>query len=191
MKEQSITAGETRIGGTGFTLVEVLAALSIASVLTSLAAPAFSTFVRLMSVSSAASGMVSDLQLARSEAIKRGRRVSLCKSADGQNCASSGGWEQGWIIFEDVNSNGTREGGEQILQRQSPIDAKLRFTGNQSVSRYVSFVPTGSTLLVNGGFQAGTLTVCGYSSQATPARQIVINAAGRARVQKTTLPQCS
>ena len=63
----------------------------------------------------------------------------------------------------------------------------MRLSGNQNVSRYVSFTPTGATRLIGGGFQAGTLTVCRESAEAGEARQIILNAVGRPRVQRSTV----
>ena len=55
----------------------------------------------------------------------------------------------------------------------------------------MSFVPTGATKLVGGGFQAGTLTVCWESGQTSHARQIILNAAGRPRVRAFTASACN
>jgi type IV fimbrial biogenesis protein FimT len=128
--------------------------------------------------------------LARSEAVKRKGRVVLCKSRDGATCAQAGGWDQGWIVFHDVNNNGLREAGEVLIVQQEALSANLRLTGNLNVANYVSFAPNGATKLVGGNFQAGTLTVCNHSLEAEEARQIVVNAVGRARVQKAPVASC-
>ena len=103
---------------------------------------------------------MASLHLARNEAIKRNGRVVLCKTTDGIHCAASGGWEQGWIVFHDVNNNSLREESEQIIQHQIALSGSLRMTGNTPVARYVSYGPMGGTQLVGGAFQAGTLTLC-------------------------------
>ena len=128
--------------------------------------------------------------LARSEAVKRNGRVVVCKSGDGQACATSGSWQQGWIVFADLDGNGVRAAAEPVLQRQPGRPAALRISGNASLASYVAYVSNGSTRLTNGGFQAGTLTVCQSSGRPTPARQIVINATGRPRVQKSVVDSC-
>lgn len=174
----------------GFTLIELLIAIFIAALLMTLAAPSIAQLAISLQLSSASNSFVSSLHLARNEAIKRNGRVVLCKTADGMFCTNTGGWEQGWLIFHDANNNSLRESSEQIIHRQLPLAASLRMTGNLNVATYVSFVPTGATKLVGGAFQAGTLTVCPESLSAVDARQIILNAAGRPRVQKTTLPSC-
>ena len=62
--------------------------------------------------------------------------------------------------------------------------------GNQSVASYVSYTALGATRLKGGGFQAGTLTVCRRSGVPTPARQVILNALGRPRVQRATVASC-
>lgn len=182
--------GAPQGGTSGFTLVELLVVLVIAAVLAAVGVPSWRALTEKLQVTGVSDAFVASLHLARSEAIKRHDRVALCKSADGVFCAPSGGWDQGWIIFHDRNNNGRREEPEQILRRQQALPAALRLSGNLSVAEYVSFVPTGATKLVGGGFQAGTLTVCWESGRTAEARQIILNAAGRPRVRAFAAGGC-
>ncbi len=175
----------------GFTLVELTVVVAIAAVLAVVGVPSWLAFSQKLQVTGVSDAFVASLHLARSEAIKRHDRVALCKSADGVSCTATGGWDQGWIIFHDRNNNGRREDAEQILRRQQALPAALRLSGNLTVAEYVSFVPTGATKLVGGGFQAGTLTVCWESGQTSHARQIILNAAGRPRVRAFTASACN
>lgn len=174
----------------GFTLVELLVVLVISAVLAAVAVPSWRALSEKLQVTGVSNAFVASLHLARSEAIKRQDRVALCKSADGVFCAPAGGWDQGWIIFHDRNNNGRREEAEQVLRRQQALPQALRLSGNLTVAHYVSFVPTGATKLVGGGFQAGTLTVCWESGRTAEARQIILNAAGRPRVRAFTAATC-
>lgn len=178
------------LGTCGFTLVELLVVLVIAAVLAAVGMPSWRALSEKLQLTGVSDAFVASLHLARSEAIKRQDRVALCKSADGVFCAPAGGWDQGWIIFHDRNNNGRREEAEQILRRQQALPAALRLSGNLSVAQYVSFVPTGATKLVGGGFQAGTLTVCWESGRTAEARQIILNAVGRPRVRAFTAGAC-
>jgi type IV fimbrial biogenesis protein FimT len=175
----------------GFTLLELLVAVTAALVLLLVAAPSLNAAVTSMKLTSTSNNFLSHIYLARSEAIKRNGRVVLCKSADGATCASSGGWEQGWIVFHDTNNNGVIDAGELVIARQQALPAAFKLTGNQNVAKYVSFEPTGSTRLVGGGFQAGTLTLCRQSATSNEARQIILNAVGRPRVQKLQITSCA
>lgn len=173
----------------GFTLVELLISLAVMAVLMTFAVPSFHSLMDSSKLTAASNALLSSMHLARSEAIKRGARVVLCKTANGFVCAERGGWEQGWIVFHDANNNGERDGNEVVIQRIQPLAASLRLTGNSTVAKYVSFVSTGGTKQVGGGFQAGTLTVCNES--AGEARKIVLNAVGRPRVQKVSSTSCA
>lgn len=174
----------------GVTLIEMLVVMAITGVLAAIAAPSFGQFTASLQLTSATNSLISSLHLARSEAIKRNTRVALCKTPDGIACAPDGGWEQGWIVFHDINNNGLREPAEPVIQHQQALSAGLRMKGNTTVACYISFIPTGATKLVGGGFQAGTMTVCRPSAATGDARQIILNAAGRPRVQKTWVATC-
>ena len=174
----------------GFTLIELLVVLAVAGILQTLAAPALTTMVNSIRLTSAVNALFSSLILARSEAIKRNSRAVVCKSASGQACSATGGWEQGWIVFHDPNNNAVRDAGEDLLSREPALSQLFRFTGNSPLSNYVSYTPTGTTSYASGAFQAGTLTVCPESATRVDARQIVISSAGRPRTVKTTVAQC-
>jgi type IV fimbrial biogenesis protein FimT len=174
----------------GFTLVEMASVLAVSAALLSVAMPSFGYLVASTRMSSASNDLLADLFLTRSEAMKRKLRVVMCKSRDGQTCAASGGWQQGWIVFADPDGDAMRAAGETLLRVQPPLDGPLRLTGTSTVARYVSYAPTGGTKLVGGGFQAGTLTVCSESAGPATGRLIVLSSSGRPRTQKVQLPSC-
>jgi type IV fimbrial biogenesis protein FimT len=175
----------------GFTLIETLAVLAVAAALLSIGVPSLASLASTSRVSSASSDLLADLFLTRSEAAKRKLRVVMCKSADGQSCAATGGWQQGWIVFVDNDSDAERDAGETLLRVQPALAGTMRLTGTQPVAKYVSYVSTGNTKLVGGGFQAGTLTVCSESAEPATARQIIVNSTGRPRTQKVQLASCT
>ncbi|MCF8167416.1 MAG: GspH/FimT family pseudopilin [Rhodoferax sp.] len=174
----------------GFTLIELMVVVAIAAILVSQAVPSLTATVRSIQLSTATSTFFSSLILTRSEAIKRNSRAVLCKSFAGIACSSSGGWEQGWIVFHDLNNNVTVDAGEVILLRQEALQLPMRLNGNEHVANYISYTATGTTQMVSGAFQAGTLTVCSESSTRVYARQIVISSMGRPRSVKTEVQHC-
>lgn len=154
----------------GFTLTKLLVVLTIVALLATVAMPSMAAVIDSIRLGSASNVFLSNLQLARSEAIKRNSRVVLCMSANGVVCASTGGWEQGWIVCHDANNNGAFENGEAIIERVQPLAGGIKFTGNLSVAKYVSFVSTGGgSKLVSGAFLAGTFTLFQQSASAGQA----------------------
>ena len=81
----------------GFTIIELLIAVAILGIISMLAAPSFREFIIGSQVRSGASDLYGSALLARSEAIKRNATITLCRSADAATCATTGGWQQGWI----------------------------------------------------------------------------------------------
>ncbi|WP_198140934.1 GspH/FimT family pseudopilin [Polaromonas sp. JS666] len=174
----------------GFTLVELVAVIAILGILLGVAVPWVGTFADSMRLTSQANAYLSALHLTRSEAIKRNSRMTVCKSADGLSCTEGGGWQQGWIVFHDPNHNAAKDDTEVMVHQSPALPASFQLVGNSNVATYVSFDATGGTRLVSGAFQAGTLTLCRQSALNGEARQIVINSAGRPRVQKVVVATC-
>lgn len=186
---RSIRWGGGALRARGWTVVELVTVLAVVVVLAAAAAPAFHDLIRSQRASATSSAILAHLVLARSEAIKRSGRVVLCKSSNGETCASSGGWEQGWLVFHDLNGDAELGVGEAIVAKAGPLSPGVTLRGNSPVSRYVSYDATGATRMVSGAFQAGTLTVC-VRDGPSAGRQLVINAAGRVRVQRAFAGAC-
>jgi type IV fimbrial biogenesis protein FimT len=174
----------------GLSLVELLVVVLIGGWLAALAVPSLGALVHAQRGSALASGLFASLQLTRIAAITRNDRVVMCKSADGSGCSTAGGWQQGWIVFHDRNNNAAWDVGETVIERHQALSPGWWLTGNGPVSNYVSYGSTGYSKLVSGAFQAGTFTLCPDAGGGGEARQIVINSAGRARIQKVDATVC-
>jgi type IV fimbrial biogenesis protein FimT len=185
----------------GYSLIEMLFMLFIVGVLCSTVALSFKGLQNRVHIQAASEALLSDVLSARTEALRRERRVTLCAAAFDSSlqlelpaaCASSGStaaWHQGWLVFEDTNSNGLWDQGEPLLQQRSRINPKVSATGNATVGRYVSFGASGRSLLLNGAFQAGTITFCESGAKAKEGWLLVVNAVGRARLDKGQIAIC-
>jgi type IV fimbrial biogenesis protein FimT len=169
----------------GFTLVELLVALAVAAILLAVGVPSFRTTILSNRLTSATNDMVGTLAQARSEAIKRGERVTVCMSANGTQCATTGTWEQGWISFIDTTRSGTTavvDTGETLLSvtQRDPNTTVIR--GSTVVEQYISFSSDGTARRMSGASQTGVLRICEPSGALTNdkrARDIDIASVGR------------
>lgn len=164
----------------GFTLVELLTTLSVASILMATAAPSFQSFLERSRMSTATNTFISHLHLARSEAIKRKRRVILCPSSDGVECiADYTQWAKGYILFVDDDNNRLRNGSELLIRYVQDEGDGITIYSSSNYRRVVAYYPTGMAY----GFNT-TIRFCARTSQ-TNNRAIIISATGRPRLSKS------
>lgn len=175
----------------GFTLIELMVTIAVLAILLGVAVPSFNSIALSTKLGSYANSFVASANMARSEAIKRNAVITMCVSADGASCATTGGWEQGWMVACKTTSPSTACDGVGpnwiVFHRQQPVSSGFKISEASTPSvRSVSFMPTGV-----GATQAA-LTIC----RATPAvgtqqREVRLSATGRASVTRTTSSTCS
>jgi type IV fimbrial biogenesis protein FimT len=96
----------------GFTLVELMVTLSVLAILLTIAVPSFTGAIARSAVAGHVNTFMADARFARTEAIKRGANVTMCRSDNPEAavpaCSTVGttDWSAGWLIFEDVDNNG-------------------------------------------------------------------------------------
>lgn len=92
----------TRRSMQGFTLAEMLIVVTIMAIIMALAIPSFNKSIRENRVLTAANAFASAIATARAEAVRRGKMVSVCPSADGAACGSN--WSLGWIVYVEKDT---------------------------------------------------------------------------------------
>ena len=149
---------------------------------TTLALPTWRHWIAKQELANRAHTLATALQRARTEAIRRGFRVNLCKSADATSCADEGDWSMGWILHVDAPGDGQPAPGEPPLARDPPVAAPITVDGNAPVGDYVSFTPLGEARRLSGALQMGTFTLCRAGQDEV---QVVLAATGRVRTVRT------
>jgi type IV fimbrial biogenesis protein FimT len=167
----------------GYTLLELMITIAVLAILLLIAIPAW----RGMMAQSRTTVLVSQLReaiyFARSEAMKRGVTVTLCKSADQKSC--SGLWSDGQIVFLDWNGSGQVQSSKDILRVFDglPVGSSLTWKGRLGVENYLQVKPSTVTEITNGTFY-----YCPFDRNSKYARDIVLSSTGRVSVKKG---QCS
>ena len=171
----------------GFTLIELLVVLAIMAILLMLSAPSLSRMMKSNSMSSGVNSFMSDLRFARSEAIRLGGNVVMCRS-DAPEAASpacgtgtgpgGNGWVSGWIIFHDLNSNSSIDANEPILRVQSAISS-MDVIASATASPKFRFTATGRLL---DSASAVQITFGGAQFATDLKRVVCVSFGGRARI---------
>ena len=175
----------------GFTLIELMIVIVLVSIFITVGVPSFQNLVSDNRLSTQANRIVSSLQFARSEALKVGAAVSVCRSTDGATCVNDAAqtWETGWIVFVDddldntveaADGNGAVDAGENIIQTVNALTSNNTLRAAAPFNGHISYLPTGLQDAAQGNFR-----LCnGNNPDITQARQISVSTTGR--VQTST-----
>lgn len=180
-----IRTAPRRRGSRGLTLTELIIGIAVLTLASAVAGPQFQQWGRNTRVITHTADLQSALAYARSEAQRRGIRVSVCASSSTAACSTSPVWASGWIVFVDNvhiagNVAGEIDGADVVLRvGEAASGSVIATTGN--VGAWVSYSPQGLVRTVgapaNGGF-----TVC----QAPHGRRIAVSPVGLINVSTET-----
>lgn len=155
----------------GFTFIEMAITVSIIALLYAISAPNFTRIITDLRMTSQANDFTGSLLLARSEAIKRGKSVTLCQSNNGATCTDTN-WDQGWIIFVDNLNNQEVNAGETILKVYNALKGGHKLSGTTKI-----------TFNANGQTSSTPLTLALCSSNGEIVNRVLTVAAHSGRVQ--------
>lgn len=116
----------------GFTLIELMTVIVVLTLLAVAAAPGMQSLIASQRARAVANDLISDLVMARSEAVKRNKDVSLSPAP---------GWEEGWVVKTVVSAEllGQRNHvGNGVTITRSP--ASLTYDGAGRLSGVTSTV---------------------------------------------------
>lgn len=165
--------------------MEVLLALAVLAALLGLAAPSLGRLLARDALASAAGSLMADIRLARSEALRRGQIVSLCRTnspdAAAPNCEEGTNWASGWLVFTNPNNNFRVDSSETILRIHPKLtggaSAEVTPGGSSPTTYRIGFRSDGSIV----GLQANFLFLP-RSGEMAIAQRVCVSSTGRTRV---------
>jgi len=130
----------------GFTLYELMITLLVVGVILTFGIPNLTSFTQNSRMTATANDLHAAFHLARSEAARARTNITICASADplgaGADC-DGGTWDQGYIVFVDVDGDILRAGAnETVLRAHPPAESgvNLRVANN---ALFFSYAATG------------------------------------------------
>ena len=169
----------------GVTLVELMVTISIMAILLAIGVPAMGRFIHDTRTSNVTNEFVNALNLARSEAVRRNRLVTVCRSANPEaatpSCDNGSDWSTGWVVFVESSSANTHGvAAENLLARHGVLTTNVN--AQATLTTPVTFNATGEPV---GNF-AGISFNFNYNSGC--AREVAISRSGRVTVTPDGTP---
>jgi type IV fimbrial biogenesis protein FimT len=137
----------------GFTLIETMVCLAMASVLLAIGIPAWNGMLAKVHAASARADLLATLTGSISHAASTGTEVVICP-ADGLRCRGGWDWSVGWIAFADLDGDRQRSERETLLKAVPPLQDDVRLVTSKGRKKLV-IQPNGG----NAGSNV-TFTLC-------------------------------
>lgn len=183
----------------GFTLIEILVVVSLIAILLAIAVPSFTSFISNYRATAAVNDLLQGITLARTEALKRGRRVTLLPNLGdaARTPSTTGSWSNGWTVFVDLNSNQTLDTTDTLIYRHADLPPSIVVTGAGSFTtpfsnaNYVTFDGTGYPRTFANGQLVGGIVLTDRIATTTTKRTLCLSNFGRPRIVKDTTDACT
>jgi len=162
----------------GFTLLELVITMVVATILLITAVATFDGWQAKQRMNAALHALHQDLLAARSQAIMTGLHAVACPGSVIRGCTSDSDWSQGWLVFQDVDGDRSWGPTEPLL-RSSQARKRVNIRSSRH-RRSFRFYANGSAPGSNG-----SIWFCG-SRGPEHANKIVVSNTGRIRREAFT-----
>lgn len=160
---------------TGFSIIELMVAIALIAVVSAIATPSLRSLLVRSDIRSAANDLSIAMHLAKSEAIKQNRQVTVCPSSNGTGCTSTASYEVGWIVKTGTTAWVT---GDRLIADYMPLP-KVTMTSNKNAAA-ITFLANGMPATNFLGMRI-TIMENAANPNDTLTRYICIARTGRAR----------
>ena len=126
----------------GVTAMDLLVTMTMATILMVIGVPGLQEYGMNQQIKSALSLLHSDLKLARNDAISLNARTVACPGDAKTGCAGHSQWNQGWLVFADLNDDRQWQNEEPLLREAIEFDG-LSISSPESRS-LIRFFPGGT-----------------------------------------------
>ena len=158
----------------GYTLIDVLAALAVIGVLSSLVVPSVLASAARTRLADARTQLTAAVFMAQREALLRGHAVMLCPGPTG--CRGDARWHAGWRVVVDADDDRAQGPRDDVIGRQAAFAPGIGLVSTAGRARLLFHPDAG-----NAGSNA-TFTLCEAHGRA-PAQWLVLANDGRLRAR--------
>jgi len=157
----------------GFTALELMVTMAVVAILLAASVPALKNYSWNLRMKTAVDALQTDLVLARGRAISHNIQTVICPATGSDDCSGRSDWQDGWIVFTDLNRDRRRQDGEPLLKFAGAV-AFLGITSSRSRT-HLRFYPNGTAPGSNI-----TILFCDQRG-ARHAGKIIVSNSGRIR----------
>ena len=161
--------------------------VAITAILAAVAVPQFSHLVGSRAIDAQTSALLTSMRLARSEALKRNIRVTICPSDNPEaatpTCAAAAsptlGWATGWILFTDLGVKDVIDGNDTVIRVQPGFPSSGGMIGTRNS---LNFAANGLMIGAAGNF---TLKNKAAPNETSSQRFACLSMTGAVRLSNT------
>lgn len=163
----------------GFTLIELMVTITVLAILLMVGLPSMQSFIAQNRLSGNVNEFIAATMMARSEAMKRGSAVTVCRSVNAETSTtnscdtSNNDWKTGWLVVVVNTTDSTKN---EVLARQGALTTGTTVTPTSTATTPTSIIY--NAMGVPTQAPPGTFAFA-FNSQFT--RSVCFDPSGRAR----------